>query len=168
METSNEQNQNALEANIEVLQKGPEGIGGWLIFVLIGLVITPIRLVIIVFSDMIPLISEQTISLANYHGLTSLIYMEIIVNLLYASFSIFLLFYIFTKHKLFPLIIIIFFLSNFFFIILDLIFAYQIPVVQQSGMDASTMKELIRSLFCAVVWVPYFIVSKRVKNTFIR
>jgi hypothetical protein len=33
--------------------------------------------------------------------------------------------------------------------------------------DPDTVKELMRSLFMVVVWVPYILASKRVKATFI-
>ena len=168
MDQNDEVNQEIQETTIPITHDEPPiGIDGWLILVVIGLVIAPIRLITGVFSDMIPALSPS-MTLSNYPGLTTLLYMEIIVNLIFAAFSVFLLFFIFTKNKLFPRLMIIFLLSNFVFIVLDLILAYQIPLLQQSGVDSSTMKEFFRSLGGAVIWVPYFIFSKRVKNTFIK
>ena len=57
-------------------------------------------------------------------------------------------------------------LINIVFIPLD---ASLIKVVmpEEEIFDPDTLNTLIRSIICGIVWVPYMLVSKRVKATFI-
>ena len=144
----------------------PQGIGGWLILVVIGLLISLTRLFTTVFSESIPALQSPT---ARYldRAIKSLLYFELIGNILFALAIIFLLLLLSQRYKLFPRLIIIFYLSNVVFVLLDLILAYQIPAIKNSPDDGSSIKELARSIIGAAIWVPYFLVSKRVKNTFV-
>ncbi|MCX6270670.1 MAG: DUF2569 domain-containing protein [Bacteroidetes bacterium] len=146
---------------------GPEGIGGWLILFAIGLIITPFRLAYGIITTLIPAVISLGTSDIHIPWLNTLVYGEIVINAGFALFSGLLLYYLFTKNSRFPQLVIIFLLSNVCFILLDLILAGQITGVQDTGMDSSSIRELLRSFIGAAIWVPYFIYSKRVKNTFV-
>jgi len=142
----------------------PQGIGGWLILVVIGLIITPIRLLISIFSDIVPALHSPWA--ASSVGITFLIYFELVINLLFAVVAILLLILMFNRYRFFPILMVIFYLSNFVFVLLDFILAYQIPLIRENKLDEGSARELMRSLIAVIIWVPYFLTSKRVKNTF--
>jgi len=167
METNNNTIDKLHETTFEQEPSGPEGIGGWLILIVIGLIVTPFRLGYEVIMNMVPLISSPNILALNSPDLTNLIYFEIFGNLIFALYSILLLFLLFSKNKLFPKLLIFYFVTNFAFIMLDLFLASQISVIQHTETDASVIKEIFKSSFNLIIWVPYLILSKRVKNTFV-
>ena len=47
-------------------------------------------------------------------------------------------------------------------------FAIKLVLPNEPIFDPDTIKELLRSVIMVVVWVPYMLVSKRVKATFIK
>lgn len=51
--------------------------------------------------------------------------------------------------------------------IIDMIFAYQIPTASESETE-NLLASTIKSAMVCAIWIPYFIKSKRVRNTFIR
>ncbi|MCT8348183.1 DUF2569 domain-containing protein [Photorhabdus temperata] len=51
------------------------------------------------------------------------------------------------------------------FVIADLMLGYYIYGIK---LDYNNLSLLFRNVFCACIWIPYFIVSIRVKRTFIR
>ena len=73
----------------------------------------------------------------------------------------------FTKSKDFPKWYIGIALFSTIFIILD---AYAIKLVlpDEPVFDADTTKELMRSMFMLFVWGSYLLLSKRVKETFVK
>ena len=117
-----DQQANALPTN------EPQGIGGWLILVVIGLIISPIRLLITVFSEVIPAIQSPA-AIHMSRAIRSLLYFELAGNILFALAALFLLLLVYQKHRLFPRLIIIFYLTNVVFVLLDLILAFQIELL---------------------------------------
>lgn len=147
------------------IKKEPQGIGGWLILVLIGLAITPFRTLFIVIKDLLPVIDSEIIN--NTPALKGIIYCEVIINIIFAVFSILLFILMLKKLKILPSLIIIFFSTNLFFVAFDMIVCSQIPIIQEQGINESSIIELYRAIIGSAIWIPYFIFSKRVKNTFI-
>lgn len=50
--------------------------------------------------------------------------------------------------------------------IVDYVAVSQIEILAQ-GNDGTFMREVTRSILYACIWIPYFIRSKRVRNTFV-
>lgn len=73
----------------------------------------------------------------------------------------------FSKKKEFPKWYIGTFLFTIMFILVDA-FAIKFVLPQEPVFDAETIKELVRTTIAAVIWVPYMLVSERVKATFIK
>lgn len=152
--------------------KSPSGIGGWLILPMLGLIITPIRLAIVLLTIHVPIFTEGTWGALTtpgnpaYHQLWApLLMYEVVGNVLFVAASIILLVMLFTKHHLFPKWMIIFYISNLAFVGIDFFAGDLIPVVA-AATDMESVKELIRSVIGVAIWVPYFIKSRRVRNTF--
>lgn len=154
--------------------KSYEGIRGWLILPLIGLFISPIRISISVFRDLVPIFTEghwnvlTTPGSSAYHPLWApLIITECVGNVVFVIFSIVLLVFFLRKSRFLPNLIISYLILNLLFVAGDFIIADMIPAVAEQS-DLQAAKELGRSIIGAVIWIPYFFVSKRVKQTFVR
>lgn len=103
-----------------------------------------------------------------YHYLWGpLIVYEIVGNLFFAIGAIVLVVLFFTKNHRFPLLMIGFLVLNPVFVILDHFLGNLIPFVADMG-DTESYAEIGRAVIGAMIWVPYFMVSKRVKNTFVK
>ena len=154
--------------------KEPRGIGGWLLLPVIGLFVFPIRLVVSLFTDYMPIFQTGAWSVLTapgsprYHALWGpLLAGEIIFNLAFLALDIWLLVLLFSKDWRFPKVFVGFAVLNLVFILLDSILGNQIPAVAAASGDGSA-KEIGRGLIMVAVWVPYMLVSQRVKNTFVK
>jgi hypothetical protein len=151
---------------------GPVGIGGWLILPMIGLFIVPLRAVTVLVTDFVPIFhggawgSLTTPGGEHYHPLWApVILYEIACNVGFVAFDLALLVLLFGKSPRFPKAFIVFAVLNLLFIVSDTALAWQIPSVAARGFEGAAV-EIVRSLVVAAVWVPYMLVSKRVRNTF--
>ncbi|MCJ7547681.1 MAG: DUF2569 domain-containing protein [Deltaproteobacteria bacterium] len=148
-------------------------IGGWLILVAIGLIFAPIRLLVVLFKDLLPALSADTWSRLTtpgteaYHPLWApLLFFEIIGNCLFILSPIIIAVFFFQRRRFVPRLFIVLLLANLVFVTIDYFAADLIPFVAAQE-DLGSLKELIRALIACAIWVPYFLVSKRVKGTFV-
>ena len=122
--------------------------------------------------DYVPIFTEgyweimTTPGSEGYHPLWApVLTFEIIGNTLFILSGIVLVILFFTKSHRFPKLLIAFYATNLLFIALDLVWASGIPAV--SAMDnTDSIKELVQAIAKCAIWIPYMLVSKRVKNTF--
>jgi len=120
-----------------------KGIGGWLIFPIIGLFISiPILLYDLLSTNVL-------YEFSFYIGLLSFLDIILLVLVVVALFSIF------NRKKYAPQIMISFYIAN---IMIQLVIAF---LIQDGG-------GLLYPIIGGAIWIPYFIVSKRVKNTFVK
>lgn len=157
-----------------VALKSYDKIGGWLTLVAIGLIFAPLRILLFTFKDIIPVFKPETWSTLTtptseaYHSLWAPVLIgELVGNLFFVVFGIILAVLFFQRRKIVPKLAIIFLLTNLGFVVADSLVAGMIPAVAQQD-NASTVKEVVRGVVGAAIWVPYFIMSKRVKGTFVR
>jgi|LakMenEpi03Aug12_release.lakeMendotaPanAssembly.Ray.scaffolds.fasta_scaffold1375763_1 hypothetical protein len=153
--------------------KTPIGIGGFLILPIIGLVITPIKSLLIVLSIHIPILTKEnwsrltTPGTEDYHPLWAPVLVgELGLNIFFAIFAIIVLILLFKKNRYLPKLIIIFYISNLILMGIMFYIANLIPIVAQTP-DPESVGEITRAIIGATIWVPYFLISKRVKNTFV-
>jgi hypothetical protein len=151
-----------------------KGIHGWLIFPAFALVITPIRMVYQFIKDMMPAFAPETWNaLTNpespvYHPLWGLVIgFEVVSNLLIFIFTLWLIRLFFKKSNRVPTLIITWMLGLAVLQIADYLFSSQIPAVAARQANSGAMRDIGRLVLSSAVWIPYFILSKRVKNTFI-
>lgn len=160
--------------NAVTTQKPLEGLGGWLVLVGIGLVLSPLRLLM----EMVPIYADvfgngvfgmllDPDGAAYNPKLAALLVVEIGINVLMIAGAVIATVLFFMKHPVFPKVFIAFHLVTLVLIVADaLAVGYLIP--DQPTFDPDTMKEIVREVAACAIWIPYMLVSKRVKNTFVR
>ncbi|GAA4360552.1 DUF2569 domain-containing protein [Kangiella marina] len=151
-----------------------KGLGGWLIVVAIGIVLNPILLSYQLNQELFPLISDGTLAVlsdpsSDYYieYFAALFYAELALNIALLLAWLSLLFLFFYKHKAFPRIFILVISLVPFIVLLDSVMVNKI-LPEVSIFNAETIKLLARSIVYAAIWIPYMLMSERVKKTFTR
>lgn len=151
-----------------------KGLKGWLIIVGLGVVFSPIRLLITLLPVYIPIFEDNVWATLTtpgsevYHPFWEpLLVGEIIYNSVLITMSVYLIYLFFTKHHLFPKLYIVIVVASLIFIPLDAwIVTFILPDAEM--FDPATIKEFTRTIISVVVWVPYMLFSKRVAATFVK
>ncbi|MDX9892937.1 MAG: DUF2569 family protein [Patescibacteria group bacterium] len=154
-----------------------QGLGGWLILVGLGLISAPLMIGWALYQDFLPLVLESQV----WQTLTSpgsLIYsslwkptlmMEVTVNIIFFVWTIYLLVLFFRKSAHFPKLYIIFLAVNLLFLMIDDILLFQIrrqlPILGQTVGEQKFSS--LSAVLPTVIWIPYMLNSKRVKQTFV-
>ena len=142
-------------------------IGGWLVLIAIGLCISPIL-------SFFPMISNDYFT-SNYFSLWStgnealvlLVFFEVIFNAASIAFNILILIIFFKRRSIAPRLIIAFYAFNLIGLSIDALAASTIPSIQSITATADIYSEVLKSLISCLIWIPYFIYSERVKDTFV-
>ena len=155
------------------LQKSIPHLGGWLIVVGIGLFAAPLRICVQALGAFLPLFQDNTWAsistpgIATYRPiLASMIVIELTLNVALILASIVLIVLFFSKRRIFPKLFIWVTLGSLGIIVLDAVAMY-ILMPERGLLSADTSHEIARSLLVALVWVPYMMVSRRVRATFV-
>lgn len=147
------------------------GLGGWLILVAIGRIMNPISILFIMAKNSSAYAPETWHNLTDLSGdaynslWAPLLIFELLVNLTSLVFSILLLILFFQRRRTFPALYIIFLIYATMMAALDQYLTLLIPAANQNG---KVDTDLARTLIFCLVWIPYMLVSKRVKATFTR
>jgi len=150
-----------------------KGIGGWLILVGLGVVLSPIRNLVTYVPIYKPIFEDGTWEVLTTVGSEAynpmwgpLLIGEITYNSLMVVASLYLIYLFFSKHYFFPKFYIGIVAVSLIFIPLD---AWVVTRVfpGEPMFDPETTKEFMRTLIGAVIWVPYMLISKRVGLTFV-
>ncbi len=154
-------------------EKNLEGIGGWLILVAIGIIVTPIRLIMLIMSTYSEIFSTGVWEALTTQGgdaysplWAPILIGEVLINCGMLLVMLYMAYLFFSKKVVFPKWYIGLAVASLVFIIADA-FAIKLVLPNEPVSATDTIKELMRSLVMVVVWVPYMIISKRVKATFI-
>ena len=149
------------------------GLGGWLILVGLGVVFTPLKLLAVVPKTFLTIFNDGTYDLITtpgteaYHPFWStIIWGEILVNAVIFVASIYLAYLYFSKKSLFPKFYIWIAVGSLAFILLDAVLV-KVVLPNEPIFDPDTIKEVARSGIVVLIWVPYMMLSKRVKATFL-
>ncbi|MGA2650978.1 MAG: DUF2569 domain-containing protein [Terracidiphilus sp.] len=141
--------------------RGLTGIGGWLILHVIGLAVAPfLSLFGMVVDGSLLFGSKGQAVLAARPGLEAVILFELITNLVFLTALISLNFLFYMKKKAFPTYIILFFVTQFVLLLADHLMAARFN-------PSSNPFEVIRSFLICLIWIPYFLNSRRVQLTFV-
>ena len=153
---------------------GPAGIGGWLVLPALGLAISPIVQGIQLFRDIVPALEPnvwRTLSdptSGNYYPMwVPAIFFEATSGILLFIFTLWLGYlFFFRKSARVPRLFIAWLACQLVVRIIDRILTNSIPLAAgQAGHDV--VSGLGRSIMNAAIWIPYFVWSIRIKNTFI-
>lgn len=155
--------------------QGPAGLGGWLVLVAIGRILGPIILLSAIYqvfsvyfqSGLLAQLSDPD---SNMYSVLwkPMVFFELIGNILLLGLSVLLIVLFFMKKKQFPIVYIGMMVLNVLIMLIDLIFIYQIQKALALDLNITATSQLIAAIATSGVWIPYMLVSKRVKNTFIR
>lgn len=154
-------------------EKKLEGLGGWLILVGIGVILSPLRII----AQVLPIFSQifssdswavlTTPGALAYHPLWAPILLaEIGINSVLVLAWIYMAFLFFSKKKIFPKLFIGISVFTLVFILVDAL-AIKAILPDEPVFDPVTAREFLRSLVGTIIWVPYMLTSKRVKATFV-
>lgn len=153
----------------------PQAIGGWLILVLIGLTLTPVRIGWALIHTYVPIFTNDawhrltTPGSARYHPLWgAVISIEVAGNFLILLLALVTLWFFLKKSRYTPRMMVAMYVFGLVFVVIDHFLAQQIPFIAARPLSSDTSQEMFRTIVAAVIWVPYFLVSKRVHSTFVR
>lgn len=148
------------------------GMRGWLIVPAIGAVVQPIR-VGVEFSSTLPSYAVDTWSAltttgtAAYHPMWApLLLFELTANLALMVFAILLAIVFFQKRRIAPPLYVAVILGAAAMQVIDLFAANMIPAAA-AELTTKDWNGLARTVIGALIWGTYFMVSKRVKATFV-
>jgi Protein of unknown function (DUF2569) len=157
----------------ELADPGPVGIGGWLILPIIGLIFTPFAATVSLGTQYIPIFTEGMFdrltdpAFQNYHPLWGpVIILELIAQIIFGCGSIWALVLLFRMRRLFPSVMIAYYILNVVYLAADTWIASQIPILSAANFREISGR-LVIALIAAAIWVPYMRLSRRVKNTFV-
>jgi hypothetical protein len=152
---------------------GPTGLGGWLFLVVIGLVLSCVRLLAFLILDFVPIFRDGAWAVLTtpgsdaYHSLWApLLLFELIGNIGFVVAQLWLIVLFFKRSRHFPRLYIWVVLLNLPFILADA-WLGSFVITDEPMFDPDTAKELARSIATIAIWVPYMRMSKRVRNTFV-
>jgi hypothetical protein len=140
-----------------------EGLGGWLIFTIIGLILAPLRLTYTLVTVHLRLLTNPRMQayLLMHESIHALILFEVVTNVIFLLMLIWLNYLFFNKKRAFPT-----------FMICYLVFVCIIMIADHFASVALLAKAplslaLVRTLVTSAIWIPYYIRSRRVKVTFV-
>lgn len=143
----------------------PEGIGGWLVLLSIGVVLNPVIILIALVTNHLPLVMDGTLSILLKEDMRLFIFIvfEILGNIAFLFFSIGIIILFFRKNRILPKLLIAYFWTNLAFVIADTVI-----VGISLGEKELVPPELVRAIISSTIWTFYLLMSKRVKNTFVK
>ena len=149
-------------------------IGGWLILCAIGLMLYPVQTMVFLITELIPALSPENWSMLtspaspNYHSfLAPLVIAELVGNICFFIFSICLVIFFFQRRKYAPKLIIFFLIGNLIFVGFDYLVTTFI-IIRPSTINMDATINFVRTTAAGLIWIPYFLFSKRVARTFVK
>jgi hypothetical protein len=147
-------------------------IGGWLIICAIGLSLYPVQTAVALLTEIMPVLSSESWTRLTdpgsdfYHPWWApLLIAELVGSGCFLILSIIVMVSFFKLRKFVPKLAIIFLLSNFIFVGVDYYFT-QLILAKNDPLNMGPTINFVRTLVASLIWVTYFLFSKRVKKTF--
>lgn len=170
----NDQSDRDVAGSIPASSK-PQRIGGVLIFVAIGLVLSAIQSTTSFMSSLTLFLQAEIWQGLTVPGSTayhpywkSVLLFELASNAVILGLNGVALVLFFRKHRAFPKLIVLSIPFIFILILVGYYLSGLIPAVAESPEHEKGKAALIVRFIALHIWIPYFLVSQRVKKTFIR
>lgn len=147
--------------SLSIGQKDLRGIGGWLIVVALGLGFGPIGLLLALGASVLLLLSPEGQSLVAAHpGVAGLLLFNAITDAILIVLLIVLNIVFYKTKKSFPRLAI-------GYLVVSFILEVAMHQMMLQYMPTYPSIDAFGSLVAAAIWIPYFLLSQRVKQTFI-
>jgi len=150
-------------------------IGGWLILFGIGRILSPIIILQTIFLTYLPIFTNGSLEKLSQIGNAaySLLWkptmiFELGVNIILLVFSAVLLFSFFGRKKWFPKIFISLSMITIIFALIDAVLITQIQRSLSLNLNINPVTQIISPVVIGAMWIPYLLISNRVKNTFVK
>ncbi len=147
------------EPGLQLANPELSGIGGWLILPAIGLILSPIMYIVFIVLTLTGLENAAEQGYGGYIGLCVTVQCCLLV------FIVVVAFYFFGKQKAAPRLMIILMITNLVLSVILLLAAFG---TGEGMFIAGGVKDLAKGIIGSLIWIPYFLISKRVKATFVR
>lgn len=156
-----------------VINHAPQGLGGWLVAVILGLVATPFCCAYHIATNTVPFTVEdwQNLTLSgnsSYHPLWApMLTLELLGNLTLLVLALLLIILFFQKRRTFPFWYVAFQVTNLTLVVVDNLGCAFIPSVAASAC-MNTGATTVGAIFGGTIWIAYMLISRRVKATFVK
>nr|WP_299171771.1 DUF3857 domain-containing protein [uncultured Allomuricauda sp.] len=145
-------------------------IGGWLVLPAIGLTISPFVMLFQIFQEdyfsNVFWVGIENAVIENPGVLSFIVGVELLYNFVFLIFTILLIVLFYTKRTSLPKLIILFYALSFLVPFLESLALNALYPDLFSINDPSEFKDIAKSFVGAAIWIPYFLISTRVKKTF--
>ncbi|HVJ37825.1 MAG TPA: DUF2569 domain-containing protein [Stenotrophomonas sp.] len=152
----------------------PSGLGGWLVLVIFGMFASLVRIPMEVLRLHVPMLLDGTLAQLSdpqhpaYHPLwVPLFGVEVLANLATMAFTVALLVLVFKRSRYAPKAAVAWYVYGLALVLGDHVMWQLIPGMAAQPADPQFVRDLARSLLVTLIWVPYFLCSRRVRNTFV-
>jgi len=138
-----------------------------LVLFAIGLVLGPLSVARAIYTANLPFLSDSKNQafLSSHPAAAALVFSEILMNTTFIVFLLFLNYQFFTRKRAFPISMIFYRIVHFGGLLVShLLFQELFKSADLSRGSAA----IGRSLIGAFIWIPYLLLSRRVKATFVR
>jgi hypothetical protein len=144
------------------------GFGGWLVFVALGLIYTFGTALYYYIDTLIPLFRNGQIPVITkqYPNYDTLIYMESIMHFVYIVLPVYIGYLCWKKKSLFKSMMIVYLIISPVFNIIHYNVSSTISVLSTAERLNLEMQSIVKSIFVGLIWITYFLRSRRVKNTY--
>jgi hypothetical protein len=144
-----------------------EGLGGWLILIGIGLAVSPFLMLYTALAVNLPVLigAKYQGFLSTHPALAGLLGFEIITSVIFIAAVLALNFLFYTRKRAFPTYFILYMIAQLCVAIGD-VAATHLALPSANLTHAYTV--IARAVIASLIWIPYFLVSRRVKATFVR
>ncbi|WP_119389973.1 DUF2569 domain-containing protein [Taklimakanibacter lacteus] len=152
--------------------EGPRGIGGWLILPIIHLVITilltayNVMMALQYWSGIMAMVTGNIDPAYRWMAVPTIL--SLVLGIALVAFAIYVLVRLFQKRREVPRLMIWFYSLVLAVTLFESGMVFAFEEFRESSADVGqALKDLIRAFLGVAIWIPYFLVSKRVKATFV-